>query len=127
MSALLSDYTGNTVLIYNKEGIHLASTVIDEHDKVAKQIHISDFPDGLNVNDECKILILSSPRPCEFNGKIRKIGKDPYIGLFQGQLKENDYLLILGKGHEDYQIIGKEKYPFDEFEIVNDYISSKKS
>jgi len=38
-------------------------------------------------------------------------------------LETNDILLILGKGHETYQIIGKEKLPFDDWEIANEYIS----
>ncbi len=33
-------------------------------------------------------------------------------------LKENDILLILGKGHEDYQIIGHDKIHFSDKEIV---------
>jgi 16S rRNA (cytosine1402-N4)-methyltransferase len=39
-------------------------------------------------------------------------------------LKSNDILLILGKGHETYQIIGKEKLPFDDWELAKKYISS---
>ena len=36
-------------------------------------------------------------------------------------LKENDILMILGKGHEDYQVIGKEKIHFsDEEEVLKD-------
>lgn len=38
-------------------------------------------------------------------------------------LKENDILMILGKGHEDYQIIGKEKQHFSDKEIVLEIIS----
>ena len=34
------------------------------------------------------------------------------------KLKNNDILLILGKGHEDYQIIGKDKIPFSDKETV---------
>ena len=29
-------------------------------------------------------------------------------------------ILLAGKGHEDYQVIGKQKFPFDEKEIVNE-------
>jgi len=89
MSALASDFTGNTVLIYDTGGNHLASTTVKEHDRNAKQIRIIGLPAGLNVNDECKILILSSPTPCEFSGKVKKIGGHPFIGMFQGQEKES--------------------------------------
>ncbi len=37
-------------------------------------------------------------------------------------LKDKDILMILGKGHEDYQIIGKEKHHFSDQEIVYEYI-----
>lgn len=33
-------------------------------------------------------------------------------------LKKHDYLLILGKGHENYQIIGNKKLPFSDYEEV---------
>ena len=36
-------------------------------------------------------------------------------------LEKDDILLILGKGHEDYQIIGREKIHFDDAEIVKNY------
>ncbi len=37
-------------------------------------------------------------------------------------LKNNMILMILGKGHEDYQIIGDTKYHFSDLEVVNDII-----
>ena len=37
-------------------------------------------------------------------------------------LKENDTLLILGKGHEEYIIVGDKKIPFNDSDIVNNYI-----
>ena len=37
-------------------------------------------------------------------------------------LEKNDILLVLGKGHEDYQIINGVKYHFDDKEIVKKYI-----
>ena len=40
-------------------------------------------------------------------------------------LKDNDILMILGKGHEDYQIIGTEKHHFSDQEIVRDFIKEK--
>ena len=34
-------------------------------------------------------------------------------------LKKEDILLILGKGHEEYMIVGKEKIPFNDREEVS--------
>ena len=36
-------------------------------------------------------------------------------------LQDNDILLILGKGHENYQVIGNEKIHFSDLEIVKKY------
>ena len=33
-------------------------------------------------------------------------------------LTKNDILLVLGKGHENYQIIGNKEYPFSDYEQV---------
>jgi UDP-N-acetylmuramoyl-L-alanyl-D-glutamate--2,6-diaminopimelate ligase len=43
---------------------------------------------------------------------IRNAGKD-------------DIILLAGKGHENYQIIGKEKFPFSDQEIAADYLAKK--
>ena len=40
-------------------------------------------------------------------------------------LEPNDILLILGKGHEDYQIIGTVKHHFSDQEQVRNYIKEK--
>ena len=42
-------------------------------------------------------------------------------------LREEDNLFILGKGHENYQIIGREKIPFDEKELLEEILSKKKN
>lgn len=40
-----------------------------------------------------------------------------------GLAQKNDVVLIAGKGHEDYQIIGKTKFPFDDKQIVLEWIN----
>lgn len=44
--------------------------------------------------------------------------------LFQGikELSEGDIFLIAGKGHENYQIIGRQKFHFDDREIAAEYL-----
>jgi len=38
-----------------------------------------------------------------------------------------DVILLAGKGHEDYQIVGHEKHHMDEREIVADWLEQRKS
>ena len=40
-----------------------------------------------------------------------------------GKARKGDLVLLAGKGHEIYQIIGNEKKPFDERKIVKDYFN----
>ncbi len=53
------------------------------------------------------------------NSHIRVI-PDRKEAVFQAvfSLEENDCLLVAGKGHEDYQIIGREKRPFDDRKVI---------
>lgn len=38
------------------------------------------------------------------------------------KINKDDIVLILGKGHEDYQILGYEKVHFDDSEEIKNYI-----
>ena len=40
--------------------------------------------------------------------------------------RSGDVILLAGKGHEDYQIIGHEKHHMDEREIVRDFLEKRK-
>ena len=53
----------------------------------------------------------------KFNTNIEKIEK---------LLNNNDILLILGKGHEDYQIIGNNKTHFNDKETVLELLGDLK-
>ena len=49
----------------------------------------------------------------------REIGdRGEAIRVAVAELGEGDILLVAGKGHEDYQIVGKEKRHFSDFEEV---------
>ncbi|MDR2571269.1 MAG: PilZ domain-containing protein [Oscillospiraceae bacterium] len=89
MSVLGNVYTDCTVFIYDAHGNHLVDTSIRNHDRQTQQIEVRIMPAELKVNDTCKLLILSSPSPCEYHGKVKKEGGKQYIAMFQGQEKES--------------------------------------
>ncbi|MCZ6815834.1 MAG: Mur ligase family protein, partial [Planctomycetota bacterium] len=43
------------------------------------------------------------------------------------RLNEGDTLVIAGKGHEDYQIVGATRVHFDDFEVARDAIARRRS
>ncbi len=48
------------------------------------------------------------------------------IGWAIENAKPEDVIILAGKGHETYQIVGKEKRHFDEREIVRDFLGEKR-
>ncbi|MGA2093394.1 MAG: UDP-N-acetylmuramoyl-L-alanyl-D-glutamate--2,6-diaminopimelate ligase [Sedimentisphaerales bacterium] len=48
------------------------------------------------------------------------------IALAIESARKNDVVLLAGKGHENYQIIGKEKFPFSDKQIALDLLKKRK-
>ena len=61
---------------------------------------------------------------CKLDKKNYKIivNREKAIKKSIQMLSKNDILLLLGKGHEDYQIIKDKKIPFIDKEIVLKYL-----
>ncbi len=58
----------------------------------------------------------------------REIGdRKQAIRIAIQRLRAGDVLVIAGKGHEDYQIIGTEKHPFSDAETARDAVENKPS
>ncbi|RDY28562.1 UDP-N-acetylmuramoyl-L-alanyl-D-glutamate--2,6-diaminopimelate ligase [Romboutsia weinsteinii] len=53
------------------------------------------------------------------------IDRKEAIGHAISMANKNDVILIAGKGHENYQIIGKTKHHFDDKEIANEFLRNK--
>lgn len=56
---------------------------------------------------------------------ISEVDRKKAIQKAIDEIKEDEILLILGKGDETYQIIGDKKIHFDDREIIRDYLHSK--
>ena len=86
---------------------HVIITNDDPHTEDPKQI----------INDMLNNVNLKNYEICLDRSKAIEKG----INL----LNENDILLILGKGHEEYMIVGNEKIPFNDRKEVEKYIKLK--
>ncbi len=58
--------------------------------------------------------------------EVQIAGREEAIKYAIEEMQKGDILLIAGKGHEDYQIIGKTKYPFDDALVARKYLAGKK-
>lgn len=60
---------------------------------------------------------------CNLEKTIEIANRQTAIEQAISTLGEDDILIMAGKGHEKYQIIGEEKLPFDEEKIVNEIMN----
>ena len=88
------------------------------HTKSDYVIYTSDNP---RYEDAYDIILDMIQLLDSFNYEIEVNRKKAIIKGIQ-MLKKGDILLILGKGHEDYQEINGIKYHFSDKEIVLEYI-----
>ena len=75
-----------------------------------------------NPRDEDENIILSDITN-NLNSNNFEIIKDRREAIIKGLNMLDGILLILGKGHEEYQIIKGIKYPFSDKEIVKEFIN----
>ncbi|HWL91896.1 MAG TPA: UDP-N-acetylmuramoyl-L-alanyl-D-glutamate--2,6-diaminopimelate ligase [Phycisphaerae bacterium] len=52
--------------------------------------------------------------------------RETAIDIAISRLKPGDTLLIAGKGHENYQIVGTEKFHFDDVEVADNAVQNRK-
>lgn len=100
----------------------MTKIALNHSDKV---IVTSDNPRTEDINDIIKEMTI------DFKDEIGKkiiIESDRELGILKGVeiAQDGDVLIIAGKGHETYQIIGKKKYHFDDREILRREIIRRK-
>lgn len=55
----------------------------------------------------------------------RRVNRREAIHLALRLARPGDLVLVAGKGHETYQIIGKEQFPFDDRSVIREYYESR--
>jgi UDP-N-acetylmuramoyl-L-alanyl-D-glutamate--2,6-diaminopimelate ligase len=81
--------------------------------KLADRVIVTD--DNPRTEDPAKIraaILAGAPSAVEIGDRAEA------IKVAIGELKAGDLLVIAGKGHETYQIIGKTKHPFDDSAVA---------
>lgn len=85
--------------------------IINEIESGVRQIHPNRLSEAEARQGECGYLVVPDRRQA--------------IRFAVSLLATGDLLLVAGKGHEDYQIIGKEKFHFDDREELRAALLSK--
>jgi UDP-N-acetylmuramoyl-L-alanyl-D-glutamate--2,6-diaminopimelate ligase len=85
----------------------------------------SDNPRTENTDDIISQIVAGFKDPNSPKIKIEPDRKKA-IALAIESAKKGDVIIIAGKGHENYQIIGKQKFPFSDQQIALDLLKNKK-
>jgi UDP-N-acetylmuramoyl-L-alanyl-D-glutamate--2,6-diaminopimelate ligase len=83
----------------------------------------SDNPRTENPNDIISQIVAGFKDPGSSKIKI-EADRRKAIALAIESAQKNDVVVIAGKGHENYQIIGKQKFPFSDQQIALDLLKS---
>ena len=76
-------------MIYDEKGNHLDSTIVTDFDMDMMWIDVQEIPPVLRNGKRCRLLILSSPSPYGYQGKVIKVGSRKTIAIYYGHEKEN--------------------------------------
>ena len=80
---------GCPVILYDESGEQLYSTEVVGFNKVELRIELKSIPPSLNIGDVCGLLIISTPTPWEYQGRLIGSSSKKEFALFRGKEREN--------------------------------------
>ena len=96
----------------------MGKTALNNSDYV---IVTSDNPRNENPNN----IIDEIVQGIESKKMVRIVDRKSAIEYALSIAKKNDIVAILGKGNENYQEINGEKFPFSDYQVVENYFKYK--
>jgi len=87
--AFRGDYTGCVVILFDKDGKTIGSTLVKNNNKETLLMQVQSLPDQLSVGSTCRLLILTEPAPCEYQGRIVKDGATNTIAMYHGRMRDD--------------------------------------
>jgi UDP-N-acetylmuramoyl-L-alanyl-D-glutamate--2,6-diaminopimelate ligase len=97
--------------------------VVEKYADIA--IVTSDNPRTENPDDIISQIVAGFKDPGSSKIKIEP-DRRKAIAIAIESAQKNDVVIIAGKGHENYQIIGKQKFPFSDQQIALDLLKTKR-
>ncbi|MCL2566048.1 MAG: PilZ domain-containing protein [Defluviitaleaceae bacterium] len=82
------DFSGCNAIIYDENDNLLVNVKIEAHHVQENSVTVPDVPE-LTVGILCKLLILTSPTPYSYQGRIHRRTGRKVITLFKGDIAEN--------------------------------------
>ena len=77
-----------------------------------------DNPRNEHPSDIRKEILLGCPNAIEIPDRNNA------IKYAVSELKKNDLLLIAGKGHESFQVVGNQSLPFNDYNVAKETINN---
>jgi UDP-N-acetylmuramoyl-L-alanyl-D-glutamate--2,6-diaminopimelate ligase len=110
-----------TIILQTEKGLLEAGFTPQTFEEQGKKVP-SPNPEGIDVYS-----IPTLRHPSAKKSYIVEPDRQKAISIGVRLLKEGDVLLVAGKGHEDYQIVGTQKRHFDDREVVRDVATQLKN
>ena len=79
---------------------------------------------GAQKDNKMRIQIVCSIL-AEVQNELKEGQKPGDATKVQAMAQKDDIVIIAGKGHENYQILGKVKHHFDDKEIAQEFLNNK--
>ncbi|MGM0522719.1 MAG: UDP-N-acetylmuramoyl-L-alanyl-D-glutamate--2,6-diaminopimelate ligase [Bacillota bacterium] len=123
-----------TVQTFTKGKIYCVVGCGGDRDKTKRPLmaHVSETYSDVTIltsdnprTEDPKAIINDMEQGLESTNYVVEVDRKQAIQRAIDLASPSDVILIAGKGHETYQIIGRETYPFDDYQIAHDYLEQR--